>query len=173
MARLRTAFNACGFLMYCDEVFVSLGHRISTINDFARVNDLPTNEYTSAESCSGAGDDSDSPRKRRVSKNSAEISDDEQRQPPNVVVSTSKENDRPPQTPPNSSNKTSKTNSSTAVFEFEDTQNDIELSDENVQGIVTLRMERNAVKGETRKEVLVRLMPKVLLRDIKKGNNNK
>ena len=170
MARIRTAFNACGFLTYCDEVLVTLGHRISAINYFARVNN-PPNEWPSADSCSGSGDDSDSPRKRRDSKNSAEVLDDEQRQPPNVVASTSKENDCTPQNPPSSSNKTSKTNSRTAVFEFEDTQNDIELSDENVQGIVTLRMERNAVKGETRKEVLERLMPKVLLRDINKENN--
>ena len=63
------------------------------------------------------------------------------------------------------------TNSPTAVFEYEDTQNDIELSEENVQGIVTLQMERNAVKGETRKEVLERLMPKVVLKDINKDNN--
>ena len=61
--------------------------------------------------------------------------------------------------------------SPTAVFEYEDTRNDIELSEENVQGIVTLKMERNAVKGETRKEVLERLMPKVVLKDINKENN--
>ena len=36
MARLRKAFNACGFLMYCDETLVSLGHRISAINDYAQ-----------------------------------------------------------------------------------------------------------------------------------------
>ena len=30
MARLRMAFNACGFLMYCDKVLVSLEHRISS-----------------------------------------------------------------------------------------------------------------------------------------------
>ena len=173
MARVRTAFNACGFLTYCDEVLVTLGHRISAINDFARVNDPPQNECPSADSCSGSGDDLDSPRKRRDSKKSAEISDDEQRQPPNVVASTSKENDHTPQNPPSSRNKMSNTNSPTAVFEFEDTQNDIELSDENVQGIVTLRMERNAVKGKTQKEVLERLMPKVLLKDINKENNNK
>ena len=160
MARVRTAFNACGFLTYCDEVLVTLGHRISAINDFAQVSSPPPNECPSADSCSGSGDDSDSPRKRRDSKNSAEISDDEQRQPPNVVASTNKENDRTPQTPPNSSNKMSKTNSPTAVYEFEDSQNDIELSDENVKGIVTLNLERNAVKGETQKEVLERLMPK-------------
>ena len=149
---------------------MTLGHRISAINDFARVNN-PPDECPLADSCSGSGDDSDSPRKRRDSTNSAEVSDDEQRQPPNVVVSTSRENDHTPQNPPSSSNKTSKTNSPTAVFEFKDTQNDTELSDENVQGIVTLRMERNAVKGETRKQVLERLMPKVLLRDSNKGNN--
>ena len=56
MARLRTAFNACGFLMYCDETLVSLGHRISAINDYARVND-PPNECPSADSCSNLGDD--------------------------------------------------------------------------------------------------------------------
>ena len=63
------------------------------------------------------------------------------------------------------------TGSPTAVFEYKDTRNDIELLEENVQGIVTLKMERNAVKGETRKEVLERLMPKVVLKDINKENN--
>ena len=57
MARLRMAFNACGFLMYCAEVLVSLGHRILAINDYTRVNDLP-NECPSADSCSNLGDDS-------------------------------------------------------------------------------------------------------------------
>ena len=34
-------------------------------------------------------------------------------------------------------------------------------------------MERNAVKGKTRKEVLERLMPTVVLEDINKDKNNK
>ena len=170
MARLRTAFNACGFLMYCDEVFMSQGHRLSAINDFAWVNDPPS-ERPSADSCSGSGDDSDSPRTRRDTRKSAEVSDDEQRQPPNAVASTSKENDQTPPNPP--SNRNSDTGSPTAVIEYEDTQNDIELSEENVQGIVSLRMERKDVKGETRKEVLERLMPRVMLNDINKRKNNK
>ena len=41
MARLRTTFNACRLLMHCDETLVSLGHRISAINDYTRVNDPP------------------------------------------------------------------------------------------------------------------------------------
>ena len=79
---------------------------------------------------------------------SAEVLDDEQRQPPNAVASTSKENDQTPQNPPR--NRHSDTGSPNAIIEYEDTQNDIELSEENVRGIVSLRMERKAVKGETR-----------------------
>ena len=102
---------------------------------------------------------------------SAEVSDDEQRQPLNAVASTSKEND---QSPPNHpSNRNSDTGSPTAVIEYEDAQNDIELTEENVQGIVSLRMERKAVKGETRQEALQRLIPRVMLNDINKRKNDK
>ena len=59
------------------------------------------------------------------------------------------------------------------MIEYEDTCNQIELTDENIQGIVSLRMERNAVKGETQKEVLERLMPTVVLDDINKDKNDK
>ena len=165
MARIRTAFIACGFLTYCDEVLVTLGHRLSAINDYTRVNDPPS-ECPSADSCSGLGNDS--PRTIRDTRDSAEDSDDETRQPPNAVASTStsKEINK---TPPRNSD----TGSPTAVFEYEDTHNDIELSEENVQGIVTLRMERNAVKGKTWKQVLERLMPTVVLKDINKDKNNK
>ena len=159
MARIRMAFNACGFLTYCDEVLVTLGHRISAINDYVRVNDLP-NECPSADSCSILGNGS--PRTIRDMRESAQGSDNETGQPPNAVASTSREINRTP--PP-------QIDSPTAVFEYEYTHNDIELSEENIQGIVTLKMERNAVKGETRKEVLERLMPKVVLKDINKDNN--
>ena len=158
------AFNVCGFLLYCDEILVTLGHRISAINDYARVND-PPNECPSADSCLGSGNDS--PRTVLDMRDSAEDSDDELRQPqPNAVVSTSKENSK---TPPRDLD----TGSPTTVIEYGDTWNDIELTEENVRGIVTLRMERNAVKGETRKEVLERLMPTVALKDINKDKNDK
>ena len=153
------AFNACGFLTYCDEVLVTLGHRISAKNDYVRVND-PPNECPSADSCSGLGNDS--PRTIRDTRGSAQGSDDEMGQQPNAVAGTSREINRTP--PP-------QRDSPTAVFEYEDTRNDIELLEENVQGIVTLKMERNAVKGEKRKEVLERLMPKVVLKDINKENS--
>ena len=163
MARLRTAFNACGFLMYCDEVLVSLGHRISAINDYARVNDPPS-ECPSVDSCLASGNDS--PRTIRDMRDSAEDSDAEIRQPSNAVVSTSKENNK---NPPRDLD----TGSPIPVNEYEDMCNQIELTDENIQGIVSLRMERNAVKGKTRKEVLERLMPTVVLEDINKDKNDK
>ena len=88
MARIRMAFNACSFLTYCDEVLVTLGHRISAINDYVRVNN-PPNECPSADSCSGSGNDS--PRTIRGMRGSAQGSDDETGQPPNAVASTSRE----------------------------------------------------------------------------------
>ena len=139
---------------------MTLGHRISAINDYARVNDLP-NECPSADSCSGLGNDS--PRAVRDTRDSA---NDELRQPPNAVGSTSKENNK---TLPRDSD----TGSPITVFEYEDMCNDVELTKENVQGIVTLRMERNAVKDETQKEVLERLMPTVVLKDINNDKNDK
>ena len=55
MAKVRTAFHACGYLTFCDETLVSLGHRISAINDHATVHNLP-NENSSADSCSRFGE---------------------------------------------------------------------------------------------------------------------
>ena len=165
MARLRTAFNACGFLMHCDETLVSLGHRISAINNFARVND-PPNECPSADSCLDLGDDS--PRTIRDMRDSADDSDDENGQPQGAVVSTNNANTN--NSPPRDSEIGS--DNLTPVVEYEDTGNQIELTNQDIQGIVSLRMERNAVKGETRKEVLERLMPTVVLDDINKDKSN-
>ena len=49
MAKVRTPFNACGYPTFCDETLVSLGHRISPINDYAGVH-TPPNENSSADS---------------------------------------------------------------------------------------------------------------------------
>ena len=81
------AFNVCVFLMYCNEVLVSLGHRISAINDYVRVDDLP-NECPSADSCLGSGNDS--PRTIRDTRDSAEDSDDETGQTQSCCGDTSK-----------------------------------------------------------------------------------
>ena len=138
------AFNACGFLTYCDEVLVTLGHRISAINDYSRVNN-PPDECPSADSCLGSGDELDSPRTRRDSKNSAEVSDDEG-QPPNAVAGTSREFNKTPPTPPQND---VNTNSPTAVFEYEDTRNDIALSEENVQDSYSPNGEKCCKRGNT------------------------
>ena len=59
------------------------------------------------------------------------------------------------------------------MIEYENTCNQIELTDQNIQGIVPRRMERNAVEVETCKQVLQRLHPTVVLEDINKDNSNK
>ena len=181
MARIRMAFNACGYLMYCDETLVSRGHRISAINDYARVDDLP-NECPSADSCSNSGDDS--PRMIRDARDSAEDSDDETGQPQGAVMSTSnahtsKTSNAHTSKASNANNKSPSCESETGtenltpVIEYEETHNQIDLTDEDIQGIVSLRMERNAVKGETRKQVLERLMPTVVFDDINKDKTDK
>ena len=76
---------------------------------------------------------------------SAEESDDEREQPQNAVVSTSNENNN---TSLPRESETSAQNL-TPVIEYEDTQNQIELTNQDIQGIVSLRMERNAVKGQS------------------------
>ena len=54
MAKVRTAFNACGYLTFCDETLVSLEHRISVINDYASVHN-PPNGKSSADSSFSLG----------------------------------------------------------------------------------------------------------------------
>ena len=61
----------------------------------------------------------------------------------------------------------------TPITEYEDTRNQVEPTDQEIQGIVSLRMERSAVKGETQREVLERLMPTVVLDGINKDKKNK
>ena len=41
MAHIRTAFNACSYLMFCDETLVELGYRISVIHEYAGVHSPP------------------------------------------------------------------------------------------------------------------------------------
>ena len=139
MARIRRAFNACGFLTFCNETLVSLGHRISAINDYATVNN-PPNENSSVED-----------------------SDDETEQPQSVLVSTS--NAQNNNTSPPHVSETS-TQNLTPVIEYEDMRNQIELTNQDIQGIVSLRMERDELKGETRRQVLQRLNPTVVLEDV-------
>ena len=44
--------------------------------------------------------------------------------------------------------------------------NEIELNNEEVEGIVTLRLERDDVNGDTPREVLQNLDPNIVLKDV-------
>ena len=52
MAHIRTAFNACSYLMFCDETLVELGYRISIIHEYAGVRSPPQKPYKSSSDSS-------------------------------------------------------------------------------------------------------------------------
>ena len=129
MAKVRTAFNACGYLMFCDETLVSLGHRISAINDYADVHN-PPKENSSANSFSDLGKKGNvSPRPLWDKIDSAEESDDETEHPQNAVASTS--NAQNNTSPPNESE--TSTQNLTPVIENEDTCDQIEWTNQDIR----------------------------------------
>ena len=54
------------------------------------------------------------------------------------------------------------------IIEFEDVSDQIVLNDEDIQGIISLRFERDEVNGDTPREILQNLHPKVVLEDVHK-----
>ena len=87
MAKVRTAFNACGYLTFCGETLVSLGHRISAINNYAsvhnpqmRIPQLTLFPYGEKGECS--------PRPSGDTLDSAEDSEDEITEQPQDAVAS-------------------------------------------------------------------------------------
>ena len=54
------------------------------------------------------------------------------------------------------------------VIEFEDVSDQIMLNDGDIQGIISLRLERDDVEGDTPRKILQKLNPKVVLEDVHK-----
>ena len=54
------------------------------------------------------------------------------------------------------------------VIEYEDVSDQIELNDEDIHGIILLRLERDEVEGDTPREILQKLNPTVVLKDVHK-----
>ena len=149
---------------------MSLGHRISAINDYADVHN-PPNENSSADSFSNLGKKGNaSPRPSQDTVDSAEDSDDEiTEQPQNAEASNAQNASHTNNnSPPNESETETSTQNLTPVIEYEDVSDQIELTNQDIQGIVSLRFERGEINGETRREVLQRLNPTVVLDDVNK-----
>ena len=51
----------------------------------------------------------------------------------------------------------------TPIIEYEDVSDQIELTNEDIQGIVSLGFERDEINGEMQREVLQKLNPTVVL----------
>ena len=150
MAKVRTAFNACGYLTFCNESLVSLGHRISAMNNYASVHD-PPNENSSVDSFSNLKKKGNaSPRPSWDTVDSAEDSDDEITDQIAEASNAQNVSNTNNNSPPRESETTAKsTQNFTPVIEYEDISDQIELTNQDIQGIVSLRFERGEINGET------------------------
>ena len=113
-----------------------------------------------------------SPRPSGDTVDSAEDSDDEITEQPQNAVASNAQNEASHtnnNSPPNESETATKNPQNlTPVIEYEDVSDQIELTNEDIQGIVLLRFERGEINGETRREVLQKLNPTIVLDDMNK-----
>ena len=112
----------------------------------------PPNENSSADSFSNLRKKGNaSPRPSQDTVDSAEDSDDEiTEQPQNAKASNAQnahiQNNN---SPPNESETETSTQNLTPVIEYKDVHDQIELTNQDIQGIVSLRFERGEINGET------------------------
>ena len=109
---------------------MSLGHRISTINDYAGVHDLP-NENSSADSFSSLGKKGNaSPRPSQDTVDSAEDSDDDEitEQPQNAEASNAQNASQTNNNGPPNKSETAAKNTQNLTPEYEDVSDQIELT---------------------------------------------
>ena len=109
---------------------MSMGHRISAINDSASVHNLP-NARSSADSSFSLGKNGKgSPRTSRDTQDSVEDSVETAQQ---LCSVTNKNVGNNRATPPGKSSVKNSTQDLKPVIEFEDVSDQIELNDENIQ----------------------------------------
>ena len=167
IVKLRTAFNACGYLTFCDETLVSLGHRISIINDYASVHNLP-NEKSSADSSLSSGEKGkSSPSTSRDTQDSAEDTEITE-QPQGAVANVENVNENKNSPPNDSEPVKNKVQNLKPVIEYEDVSGQIEVTNEEIQEIVSLRFKRDEIDEDTLSEILQKLNPTVVLEDVNK-----
>ena len=132
----------------------------------------PPNYHSSADSFSNLGKKGNvSPRPSQDTVDSAEDSDDEiTEQPQNAEASNGQSMSNTNNNSPPSESETAEksTQNLTPVIEYEDVSDQIELTNQDIQDIVSLRFERGEINGETRRDVLQRLNPTVVLDDVNK-----
>ena len=173
MANVRTAFNACRCLTYCDELLVSLGHRIWAIQDYASMHNPPNRDSSAASSFSAERKGNDSPISSRDTQDSAENCVDVDTEHQGAAVGNIENNSHRNSPPCKLDSERENPDNLRTVFEYEDISNQIELTNENIQGIVSLRLERDQINGETCREILQKLNPTVVLDDVNKKTNGK
>ena len=168
MANVRTAFNACRYLTYCDELLVSLGHRIWAIQEYASMHNLPNRDSSAASSFSAERKGNDSPISSRDIQDSAEDCVDVDTEQQGAAVGNIENNCHRNSPPGKLDSERENPENMRPVFEYEDVSDQIELTNRNIQGIVSLRLKRDEINGETHREILQKLNPTVVLEDVNK-----
>ena len=156
MAHIRTAFNACSYLMFCDETLVELGYRISVIHEYAGVHSPPQKPADKSSSDSSLSE----LKSKEMGKGIGKKSKDKQKESAEFLST--------PEEMCDLANKlaTERRASGKPIIEYEQVSDEIILSDEDIQGIISLRFEKGDVNGDTPKEILKNLDPKVMLKDV-------
>ena len=86
-----------------------------------------------------------------------------------AVSSVENNFDRNKNSPPVENNVTKNPQNLKPVSEYEDVSDQIELTNEDIQGIVSLRFEKDEINGETPREILQKLNQRVILDDVNKN----
>ena len=149
LACVRTAFNACGILQFCDETLVLLGHQISAIKEFTSVHNAPKHKPMSEISLSklrsgekGKGSPKSSRVKQEDSNENPSETTEQLHSGPNKAIENRAG-------PPNKSSTRNTAQSVRSVIEYKDVSDQIKINGEVIQGIVSLRLERDEVEGDT------------------------
>ena len=161
MAHERTTFNACSYLMFCDETLVSMGYKISVLNEYASVHNLPKKKSSSDSLLSKV-------KMGKFGRDSPKTSRDKQKDSAEGSNTTNKNATEMADPSENSSSPNPK-QSVKVVFEYEHViegfegpeetailnavANEIVLDNDEVEGMVTLTLPRNGVNGDTPREM--------------------
>ena len=149
MAHIRTAFNACSYLMFCDETLVELDYRISVIHEYAGVHSPPQKPPYKSSSDSSLSE----LKSKETGKGIGKKSQDKQKESTEFLST--------PEEMCDLANKlaTERRVSGKPIIEYEQVSDEIILSDEDIQGIISLRFEKGDVNGDTPKEILKKFRP--------------
>ena len=135
-------------------LLVSLQHRIWAIQDYTSMHNLPNRDSSAASSFSVERKGNDSPISSRNIQDSAEDCVEVNTEQQGAAVGNIENNSHRNSSPCELDSERENPENLRPVFEYEDVSNQIKLTNENIQGIVSLRLESGSNKwGDTKRNI--------------------